>query len=555
MKGSRSGGRVLVDALHSHGVTHVFCVPGESYLPVLDALLDQNYIRTVVCRQESGASMMADAYGKLTHQPGICFVTRGPGATNAAAGVHVAQQDSTPLILFVGQVARSMAGREAFQEVDFKSMFGSLAKRVEQIEDAARIPEIVSRAFHTAVNGRPGPVVITLPEDMLSDSVQVQDAGPYQKVESSLGELEAKTFNRLLSAAERPLVIVGGRGWAPESRKALHHFASNWNLPVAAAFRYQDCFDNNNDHYVGDVGIGINSSLKSAILSADLLLAFFVRLGEITTSGYSLVDVPVPNQLLIHVYPGSEELGRVYQPNLAINAGPNRLFDIISKIQPVSKPIWGKWREELRTTYIAWSTPGSQSSAVQLDQIIKSLRSELPEDSIITNGAGNYTGWLHRYYRYSFPGTQLGPTSGSMGYGLPAAIAAKLLAPERTVIAFSGDGCFLMTAQELATAVQCELSIVIVVVNNGMYGTIRMHQERRYPGRVSSTELLNPDFCAFARAFGAYAEQVRKTENFIPAFRRALAERRPSVIEIITDPENITPDRTLSEIRLEGKLR
>ena len=552
MEISRSGGQILVDALYSQGVTHVFCVPGESYLPVLDALLDQTSIRTIVCRQEGGASMMADAYGKLTHHPGICFVTRGPGASNAAAGVHVAQQDSTPLILFVGQVDRRMAGREAFQEVDIRSMFGTLAKRVEQIEDARQIPEIVSRAFHTAVNGRPGPVVIALPEDMLSDAVQVSDVKPYQTVEPSLGDVEVKTFKHLLSSAKRPLIIAGGRGWLPESREAFHRFAESWNLPVAAAFRYQDCFNNDNEQYVGDVGIGINPSLKSAILSADLVIAFCIRLGEITTSGYTLIDAPTPNQLLIHVYPGAEELGRVYRPDLAINVGPNRLFDMISNIEAPSRPIWSRWREDLRAAYTKWSTPRPHTSAVQFGQIVQSLRTELPEDAIITNGAGNYTAWLHRYYRYVSPGTQLGPTSGSMGYGLPAAITAKLIRPDRTVIAFSGDGCFLMTAQELATATQYELPIVIVVVNNGMYGTIRMHQERRYPGRVSSTDLLNPDFCAFARSFGAHAERVHETEGFVPALRLALTQSRPSLIEIMTDPETISPDQTLAGIRFEA---
>ena len=553
MEVSRSGGKILVDALSSHGVSHVFCVPGESYLPVLDALLDQNSIRTIVCRQEGGASMMADAYGKLRHQPGICFVTRGPGASNAAAGVHIAQQDSTPLILFIGQVDRSMAGREAFQEVDYRLMFGSLAKRVEQIEDPGRIPEIVSRAFHTAINGRPGPVVIVLPEGVLSDIAPTQDVKPYQKVEPSLGNSEVEMFNSLLSAAKQPLVIAGGRGWLPESRKLFHRFASLWDLPVSTAFRYQDCFDNNNAQYVGDVGIGINPNLKSAILNADLLLAFFIRLGEITTSGYKLINSPMPHQLLIHVYPGIEELGSVYRPDLAINAGPNRLFDVISKVEPVASPTWGEWRMDLREDYVSWSKPRQQPGTVQLGEVIRSLGTELPRDAIITNGAGNYTGWLHRYHSYSESGTQLGPTSGSMGYGLPAAIAAKLLKPERTVIAFAGDGCFLMTGQELATAVQYKLPIVIVVVNNSSYGTIRMHQEKRYPDRISGTDLLNPDFCTFARAFGAYAEKVRETEHFVPALRRALSENRPSLIEIITDKEAISQSQTLTEIRLEAK--
>lgn len=553
MEEERSGGQILVDALCLHGVTHVFCVPGESYLPVLDALFNESPIRTIVCRQEGGAAMMADAYGKLTHQPGICFVTRGPGATNAAAGVHIAQQDSTPLILFVGQVERSAAGREAFQEIDLRSMFGSLTKRVEQIEDLRRIPEIISRAFHTAVNGRPGPVVVILPEDVLSELARVRDAGPYQKAESSPGDLEAKALDGLLRAAQRPLIIAGGRGWQPESRQAFHRFASTWDLPVAAAFRYQDCFDNNSEQYIGDVGIGINPKLKSAIRDADLLLAFCVRLGEVTTSGYTLIDVPTPRQLLVHVYPGAEELGSVYQANLAINAGPNRLFDVISKIEPPSRLMWRTWRRNLRAAYVDWSEPQGQPGALQLGQVIKSLRAELPRDAIITNGAGNYTAWLHRYYSYSEAGSQLAPTSGSMGYGLPAAIAAKLLQPERTVIAFSGDGCFLMTGQELATAVQYKLPIVIVLVNNGMYGTIRMHQEKRYPGRIAGTSLLNPNFCEFAAAFGAHAEQVIETEQFIPALRRAITKTRPSLIEIVIDPDVISPDQTLTQIQFSAQ--
>jgi acetolactate synthase-1/2/3 large subunit len=546
---TRNGGKILVDALVSHGVSHLFCVPGESYLPVLDALLDQDSIQTVVCRQEGGAAMMADAYGKLADKPGVCFVTRGPGAANAASGLHVAQQDSTPLILFIGQVEQSMAGREAFQEIDFKLMFGSIAKLVEQIDDPKRIPEIVSRAFHIAVNGRPGPVVITLPEDMLLASAKVEDVEAYRKTESSIGNYEINSLDLLLSNAKRPLVISGGRSWSKGARKAFHKFASNWNLPITAAFRYQDCFDNSNNHYVGDIGIGINPNLKSAILNADLLIVFCVRLGEITTSGYTLISVPKPKQLLIHVYPGVEELGRVYRPTLAINAGPNRLFKALGKIEPSFEPPWNKWRQDLRASYIDWSKPTPQPGSVQLGSIIEAICDEVPRDTIITNGAGNYTGWLHRYYKYRDSGTQLGPTSGSMGYGLPAAIAAKLLNPSRTVVAFAGDGCFLMTSQELATAVQYDLAIVIVVVNNGMYGTIRMHQERLYPGRVSGTDLLNPDFFTYARAFGAHAEKVYQTKDFLPAFKRAISQNRPSLIEIIADPEVISPHGTVKDLQ------
>ena len=546
---SRSGGKILVDALISHGVSHLFCVPGESYLPVLDALFDQDSIQTIACRQEGGAAMMADAYGKLTDKPGVCFVTRGPGGTNAASGLHVAQQDSTPLILFIGQVHKSMAGREAFQEVDFKLMFGSIAKLVEQIDDPKRIPEIISRAFHTAVNGRPGPVVITLPEDMLLVPAEVENMEAYRKTEPSIGDFEVKSLKLLLSNSKRPLVISGGRSWSKEARKAFHNFAAVWNLPVAAAFRYQDCFDNSDDHYVGDVGIGINPRLRSAILNADLLIVFCVRLGEITTSGYKLIDVPKPKQLLIHVYPGAEELGRVYRPTLAINAGPNRLFKALGEIEPSCELSWDKWRKDLRESYVNWSKPKSQPEPVQLGNIIQDIYNELPSDAIISNGAGNYTAWLHRYYKYRESGTQLGPTSGSMGYGLPAAIAAKLLNPSRIVVAFAGDGCFLMTGQELATAVQYNLGIVIIVINNSMYGTIRMHQERLYPGRVIGTDLRNPDFCTYARAFGADAEKVQQTKHFLPAFQKALSRNRLSLIEVITDPEVISPSSTIKELQ------
>ena len=493
--------------------------------------------------------MMADAYGKLTRRPGICLVTRGPGATNAAAGVHIAAQDSTPLILLIGQVARDATGREAFQEVDFKSMFGSLAKRVEQIEDPSRIPEIMSRAFHTATNGRAGPVVIALPEDMLTECARVGDTAPYQQVEPSPGALELEELERLLQAAQRPLVIIGGHGWCLDAREAFHRFASLWDLPVAAAFRYQDSFDNSGEQYVGDIGVGINPKLKTAVHDADLVLAICVRLGEVTTSGYTIIDLPTPSQQLVHVYPGMEELGSVYRADLAINAGPNRFTDAVQKIEAPSALPWSKWRRQLRDDYLAWSEPRPQPGTVQLGEIIRSLRAELPRDAVVTNGAGNYTAWLHRHHSYCAPGSQLAPTSGSMGYGLPAAIAAKLLQPQRTAIAFSGDGCFLMTGQELATAVQYELSLVVILINNGMYGTIRMHQEKRYPGRISGTDLVNPDFCKLAVAFGAYAERVKETKEFIPALRRAVANNGPTLIELMVDPNAISPNQTLAEIR------
>jgi len=545
----RSGGQILVDALRQHGTTHIFCVPGESYLPVLDALFDDQTINTIVCRHEGGAAMMADAYGKLTHRPGICFVTRGPGAANAVAGLHIAAQDSTPMILFIGQVPTSFIGREAFQEVDFKSMFGLMAKRVECITDVKRIPEILSRAFHVASNGRAGPVVIELPEDILRERGTVRQVSPFARVEASPSIDEMEKLRQLLSNAEKPLVIVGGRGWSLRSRNTFQNFISTWNLPVAAAFRYQDVYDNTSDQYIGDVGIGLNPKLKEAITSSDLLIAVCIRLGEITTSNYRIIDAPTPSNPLVHIYPSIEELGSVYRADLYINSGPNRFAEAVDKLDPPVRCPWSSWRKQLHDNYLVWTKPLKQTSRIHLGEIVKSLENELGSKAVITNGAGNYTTWLHRHYRYSLPSSQLAPTSGSMGYGLPAAIVAKLLYPERAVIALAGDGCFLMTSQELATAVKYDLPLTVVVVNNEMYGTIRMHQEINYPERISGTDLSNPDFCQLARAYGAYSERIDDTNQFLPALRRAIKFPGPSLIEVITDKEHITASQTLSSIR------
>ncbi|MBO67919.1 MAG: thiamine pyrophosphate-binding protein [Acidiferrobacteraceae bacterium] len=545
----RSGGQILVDALRQHGTTHIFCVPGESYLPVLDALIDEQTISTVVCRHEGGAAMMADAYGKLTHRPGICFVTRGPGAANAVAGLHIAAQDSTPMILFVGQVPTNFIGREAFQEVDFKSMFDLLAKRVERVTDVKRIPEILSRAFHTANNGRAGPVVVELPEDVLRAQGVVDQVKPFVRVEASPGIEEMERFCHLLKNAKKPVVIVGGRGWSPRSRTIFQNFISAWNLPVAAAFRYQDVYDNTSRQYIGDVGIGINPKLKEAIISSDLLIAVCIRLGEITTSNYRIINAPTPCHPLVHIYPSIEELGSVYSADLYVNAGPNRFAEALEKLRPPVRYAWSSWSKELHDNYLSWTRPSKQTSRIHLGEIVKSLEKELGSKAVITNGAGNYTTWLHRYYRYSLPGSQLAPTSGSMGYGLPAAIVAKLLHPQCVSIALAGDGCFLMTSQELATAVKYDLSVTIIVVNNEMYGTIRMHQEINYPERISGTDLVNPDFCQLARAYGAYAERIDTTNQFLPALRRAIKFSGPSLIEIITDKEHITSSQTLSSIQ------
>ncbi|MGJ7550606.1 thiamine pyrophosphate-binding protein [Pseudomonas alloputida] len=546
----RSGGQVLVDALRVNGVERAFCVPGESYLAVLDALHDvQDQIDLIVCRQEGGAAYMAEAYGKLTGKPGICFVTRGPGATNASVGVHTAFQDSTPMLLFIGQVARDQIEREAFQEVDYRRMFGQMAKWVVQIDDAARIPELVNQAFQRAISGRPGPVVVALPEDMLTDLVQVPDALPAKRVEAApapeaLGELQ-----QLLAKAERPLVIAGGGGWTAEAVADLKTFVHTQNLPLAASFRCQDLFDNTDPHYAGDLGLAASPVLVEAVKQSDLLIVIGARLGEMTTGGYALVDIPTPKQALVHVHASAEEIGRVYQPTLGINAGPGSFLRQANILGPVRPDAFADWVARLNSGYRGnFETPRSPGD-VQMSEVIAWLNKALPADSILTCGAGNYTGWVHRGYQHQVFRTLLGPTNGSMGYGVPAAVAAKLTYPQRTVVAFAGDGCFLMNGQELATAVHYDARLITIVVNNGMYGTIRMHQERSYPGRVSGTELHNPDFAALARAYGLHGETVTRTEDFAGAFERCQASGKPALIEIQVDPEALTPRMTLSQIR------
>ncbi|MFY9874626.1 MAG: thiamine pyrophosphate-binding protein [Rhodomicrobium sp.] len=546
----RTGGKILADQLHLHGARMIFGVPGESYLAVLDALYDRrDSMPFIVCRQEGGAAMMAEAYGKLTGAPGICMVTRAPGATNASSGVHVARQDSTPMILFIGQVGRGMMDREAFQEIDFRRMFGQMAKWVAQIDDAARIPEYVSRAFHTAVSGRPGPVVLALPEDMLREKAAVPDPEPYRRVEPHPSLTQMAEFRAALAAAKRPLAIIGGGGWDAEAALHVRRFAEGSGLPVAASFRRQDYLDNESPCYVGDAGIGINPALAQRIRDADLLLVLGARLGEMPTQGYSLLDIPRPKQKLIHLHASADELGRVYQPDLPINAGPRAFAAALAETAPVDGSAWRGWREEARKAYEAWQVAPRTPGALQMGDIIAHLRRVLPPDAIIANGAGNYGIWLHRFYRYRQFGAQLAPTSGSMGYGAPAAIAAKLVYPKRTVVAFAGDGCFLMTGQEFATAMQYNAAVIFIVVNNGMYGTIRMHQERAYPARVSGTDLTNPDFAAYARAFGGFGAVVTRTEDFAPAFEAAQASGAPSILELRIDPEAITPRQSLSQIR------
>ncbi|GAB4394818.1 MAG: thiamine pyrophosphate-binding protein [Kiloniellaceae bacterium] len=551
-----NGGRILVDQLVAEGVDRAFGVPGESYLAVLDALHDTPEITYHLCRQEGGAAMMADAYGKLTGRPGICFVTRGPGATSASAGVHVAFQDSTPMILFIGQVARGMTEREAFQEIDYRRMYGQMAKWVAEIDDARRIPEMVSRAFHTATSGRPGPVVLALPEDMLSTPLPAPAlARPYHASSGYPDPALMDEFARRLERAKRPLLIVGGGGWSAEAKAELEAVAGAARLPVAASFRCQDYFDNTHESYVGQVGIGIDPKLAARVRDSDLLILLGSRFGEMTSSGYSLMQIPNPDQPLVHVYPDPEELGRVYRPELAIQAGSAAFVRALHKMELPDSAAWRDWTASARADYLAHNTPTEIPGKLQLGKVMDWLRETLPPEAIMTNGAGNYTGWLHRFYRFRAFRSQLAPTSGSMGYGLPAAVAAKAVHPNRPVICFAGDGCFQMHGQELATAVQYGLNIIVLVFNNGMLGTIRMHQENHYPARVSATDLVNPDFAALARAYGAHGEVVESDADFPEAFRRAAASGKPALIELRMDPEAITPAATLSGLRAKAQQK
>jgi acetolactate synthase-1/2/3 large subunit len=550
----RAGGHILVDQLLVHGADIAFTVPGESFLPVLDGFYDaRDRLKLVVCRHEAGAANMAEAYGKLTNRPGLCFVTRGPGATQAAIGVHTAFQDSTPMILFIGDVGSDFRDREAFQEVDFGAMFGPLAKKVERVDDAARIPEYVARAFQVATSGRRGPVVLVLPEDMLAKTVDVADAKRYVPSEPHPGREAMDHFRRLLAAAKSPLVILGGSGWTHEAVNDMQRFAEANALPVSCAFRFQDLFDNAHPHYAGDVGIGINPALADRVRTSDLLIVAGARLGEMTTSGYTLIESPVPKQKLVHIHPGAEELGRVYQPELGILSALSHFARGAAAMEPIADPIWKGSPAAARKEYLAWSSRREIPGPVQMWDIVDWLNRNLPADTIYCNGAGNFATWLHRFHQYGPLRTQLAPTSGAMGYGVPAAIAAKIVRPERTVVCFAGDGDFLMSGQELATAVQYDAPVIFVVVNNGMYGTIRMHQEKHYPGRVSGTDLRNPDFAAYARSFGALGETVEDTAQFAPAMERCVASGKVALIEVRIDPQAITPNTTLEKIRAAAK--
>ena len=558
---TRLAGHLLVECLIEQGVTHAFGVPGESFLAVLDGFhAHAERIRFVTNRQEGGAAFMAEAQGKLTGRPGVCFVTRGPGATNASIGVHTAFQDSTPMVLFVGDVASDARDREAFQEVDFAAFFGpstkGMAKRVERIDDARRIPEYVARAFATAMNGRPGPVVLVLPEDMLTQRV---DSVPLPRVEpvqawSDPGAL--RELRTLLLAAERPLVIAGGGGWTPQSAAALQRFAEAWRLPVANAFRFQDTFDNHHPQYAGDVGLGINPALARRVRESDLLIALGPRLGESTTGGYTLIEAPLPRQRLVHIHASAEELNRVYQPALAIQASMNAAARSLEVLSPPPSLPWSAWTEACHADYLANVDPANGGvqlpGPIDMPAIVHTLQRLLPADAVLTNGAGNFASWLHRFYRY--PGlarghkTQLAPTNGAMGYGVPAGIAASLLTG-RTAFTIAGDGDFLMNGQELATAVQHGARSIVLLLDNGSYGTIRMHQEREYLARVSGSNLNNPDFAALARAYGYASERVERTADFEPALRRALAHPGGTLIVVPLSPEVITTRGTLSAIR------
>jgi acetolactate synthase-1/2/3 large subunit len=550
----RTGGRILVDALVGHGVDTAYCVPGESYLAVLDALYQvRDTLRLIVCRQEGGAAHMAEAHAKLTGEPGICFVTRGPGSTNASIAIHTARQDSTPLIVFVGQVGRDATSREAWQEIDYRHMFGHIAKWVDQVDDARRLPEFVSRAFHVATSGRPGPVVLALPEDMLTDLVDVADAPRYRRSSATPAPDAMDALLSELETAERPLLVLGGGGWTREASDDITAFAHRFDLPVACAFRRQDLIDNHDDHYIGEAGLGMDPRIAQRIRDADLVIAVGARLGETSTQGYALLEVPRPHQRLVHVHPDPSELGHVYHADVPVNAAMPAFARAARALAPRQSVPWSAWTRAARADQLQYiEPPASMPGDVDLGEVMVHLRDTLPADTIVSNGAGNYTLWVQRFWRYRGLRTQLAPTSGTMGYGLPAAIAAKLVHPERTALCFAGDGCFLMSGQELATAVQYQLDVLIIVVNNGMYGSIRMHQERHYPGNVWGTALTNPDFAALARSYGAHGATVTRTAEFPEALQRARAAGGPALIELQVSGEALSPRLTVAALRAQG---
>ncbi|MGH1425462.1 MAG: thiamine pyrophosphate-binding protein [Pseudooceanicola sp.] len=544
----RSGAQVLVEQLLIQGVERASCVPGESYLSVLDALIGSG-VDMVTCRQEGGAAMMAEAWGKLSGRPGICFVTRGPGATNAAAGVHVAAQDSTPMILFVGQVARGMKHREAFQELDYGAVFGTMAKWVVEIDDAARMPELIARAFRVAMQGRPGPVVVALPEDMLDDLVSVPDAPRVEPVEAAPVAGDIARLSDMLGAAERPFAIFGGSRWDAEAVAAFTGLCERFAMPFAAQFRRAGMVPAQHPNFAGDLSLGANPALVSAIEGADLVVLVGGRMSEISSQGYTLLPIPAGAQKLVHIHADADEIGRVYQPSLGISATPKGIAPFFDTLRP-DAPRQGEWVAAARAAYIDWSQePTANPGQLQMAQVLCWMRDALPEDAILTNGAGNFAIWLNRYYRFESFNTHLAPTSGSMGYGFPAGIAAKRAFPSRTVVTLAGDGDFMMTGQELATAMHHGIPIIVVLVDNGMYGTIRMHQEREYPTRVSSTALTNPDFAALALAHGGFGARVERAEDFAAAFAEAQASGKPAVLHLILDPDALSPTATIQGLR------
>ncbi len=547
---SRSGGKVLVDQLELHGARHAFCVPGESYLAVLDALYDAD-IRLLSCRHEAAAANMAEAYGKLTGRPGICLVTRGPGATQASVGVHIASQDSTPMILLVGQAPRAFLGRDAFQELDYPHAFGGLglAKWVVEAESAERLPELVARAFAVATSGRPGPVVIALPEDVLTEETDAPDAAPAQVAHPRPSDDDLRRLRELLDGAERPLAIVGEGGWTEQAAVDVLAFCEANRLPVAASFRCQDYVDNRAPVYAGHMTLGMDPKLAQRVREADLILALGGRLGEVTTRGYTLLEVPRPRQTLVHAHPDPDELGRVYEPELPIVSALSELAAALVRLEPVDSSRRAGWTATAREDYLASLSRRPLPGELDLGEVMAFLRARLPDDAVLACGAGNFTVWVHRFFEFWRYPTQLAPRAGSMGYGLPAALTAKALDPERPAVCLAGDGDFMMSSAELATAVQYGLGAIVLVVNNGMYGTIRMHQERLFPGRVVGTDLVNPDFAAFARSFGCHAETVERTEHVEAAFERAVESGKPAVLDLRVDPEAIHPRQTIAEIR------
>ena len=547
---SRTAARILVDQLVIQGVDRVFCVPGESFLAVLDALYDTPSIELVTCRHEGGASMMAEAYAKVTGRPGVIFCSRGPGATNASSGLHVAFQDSTPLIMFIGQNPRDVLTREGFQEVDYRRMFGTQAKAVLQLDDGARTSEYVTRAFQLAQSGRPGPVVIPLPEDMLEDEAVAADGRLVSVPQSGPTPQAVAQVREALAQAKKPLIMVGGSGWTTNAVAALRTFVEDSSLPVTASFRRQDLLDNNSPSYIGEIGLGVNPKLAARVKDADLIVVIGARLGEIGTDSYTIMDCPCPVQKLVHVYAGADEIGHVYQPDIGIVSNPASFVQALVADGPLSGA-WGEWRATARADFESWTAARQSPGTIQMCEIMGWLDDNLPEDTIYTNGAGNFTVWLHRFHRYREFRTQLAPICGSMGYGIPAAMAAKFARPDSPVICIAGDGDFQMTCTELAVAVAHRLKVRVLILNNGMLATIRMHQERSFPGRVSGTDLEqgNPDFTAFAKSYGAYAERVQQTEDFAAAFKRADAHDGPSILEIMIDPEAMTPAMSLSQIR------